>query len=349
MTNYDSTTQCLVDYFTEQFQFTQDPTNYHFRRSIPVDKQGVLRGNVVFEELKKNKWKPYLTAAFRRDSLMYKIENEMFSDSLPAYKITARDELWNSYVPEMIFQKNGQLLSMTEYQGFKAINYAHYYPNGMLKERLLVDGKNQQIVRWHDNGQIAEVLEREALETMPTAKEKIAAVWTREGKQCVKEGNGWAVRGQQLISQGFVQNGDKTGRWIAKFADSTLYTDEIYEAGILKTGTIHDKGDVRTYAEIEKSPEFQGGLPALGMFLAQNIKYPTYASKNNISGKVYLTFVVCEDGSLCDYEILKGIGGGCDEEALRVVKQMSGKWKPGLQYGKKVRVKYNMPVSFVLQ
>ena len=145
-----------------------------------------------------------------------------------------------------------------------------------------------------------------------------------------------------------MKEGRKEGRWTAKYADSTLYTDELYEAGILKKGTIYDKGEVRTYTEIEKQPQFLGGLPALGEFLGRNIKYPAQASRNNISGKVYLTFVVCEDGSLCDYEIMKGIGGGCDEEALRVVKAMSGMWKPGLQYGKKVRVKYNMPIDFVL-
>ncbi|MFN8345456.1 MAG: energy transducer TonB [Spirosomataceae bacterium] len=86
----------------------------------------------------------------------------------------------------------------------------------------------------------------------------------------------------------------------------------------------------------------------MGEFLAKNIKYPAQASRNNIFGKVYLTFVVCEDGSLCDYEIMKGIGSGCDEEALRVVKEMSGKWEPSLQYGKKVRVRYNLPITFTL-
>lgn len=349
VTNYDSTSQSLIDYFTDRFQFTQDPMVYHFRRSIPVNKNGVIRDNVVIEELKKRQWKPFSSATFRKDPLMYKMNEEGIIDSLPAYRITARDESWNSYVPEMIFQKkNDLLLSTTDYQGFTVVGYSHYYKSGLLKERLMVDGKNQRIISWYDNGQIAEVIEKEPFVPAQPTKKRIVALWSRDGKQHVKEGNGWAVKGQSIVSRGLVQNGYKTGRWITKRADSTLFTDETYEAGILKTGTIYDKGEERTYTEIEKNPEFKGGLSGLAMFLTQNIKYPAQASRNNISGKVYLTFVVCEDGSLCDYEILKGIGWGCDEEALRVVKEMSGKWNPGLQYGKKVRVKYNMPVSFVL-
>jgi TonB family protein len=348
ITNYDSTSHSLADFFNEKFQFTQDPNELHFRRSIPVDKKGVLTGNVVFEELKKKEWKPYFFATFRRRPLMYRIHNDFGTpiDSLPAYRITAQDDNWNSYVPEMIFQENGQLLSSTEYQGFKVVNYSHYYSNGALQEQLMVDGNNQRIIKWYDNGQIAEVIQRESPELGKQPNEKIITVWSKNGTQLVKEGNGWAVKGQFLISQGLLKEGRKEGRWTAKYADSTLFTDELYEAGVLKKGTIYDKGEVRTYTAIQQYPQFKGGLPALGEFLARNIKYPEQAARNNISGKVYLSFVVCEDGSLCDYEILKGIGSGCDQEALRVVKEMSGKWEPGLQYGKKVRVKYNLPVTF---
>lgn len=348
--NYDSTSHSLVDYFNEKFQYTQDPNELHFRRSIPVDTNGVLTGNVVFEELKKKQWKSYSFATFRKKSLMYQISNDIGLpvDSIAAYRITAQDANWNSYVPEMIFQENGQLLSTTEYQDFKVVNYLHYYPNGALKEQLMVDGNNQRIIKWHDNGQIAEIIQREPSEMGNQPNDRIMSLWSKNGTQHVKEGNGWAIKGQQLISQGLLKEGLKEGRWVTKYADSTLYTDELYEVGILKKGTIYDKGEVRTYTEIEKQPQFLGGLPALGEFLAGNIKYPAEASRNNISGKVYLSFIVCEDGSLCDYQVMKGIGNGCDEEALRVVKAMSGKWQPGLRYGKKVRVKYNLPISFVL-
>ncbi len=99
---------------------------------------------------------------------------------------------------------------------------------------------------------------------------------------------------------------------------------------------------------VEQQPEFPGGASALLGYLGKNIKYPAAASRANVSGRVFMTFVVNTDGSIQDAQVLKGLGFGCDEEALRVVKTMP-KWKPGKQSGRPVRVKYNLPVSFVLE
>jgi protein TonB len=83
-------------------------------------------------------------------------------------------------------------------------------------------------------------------------------------------------------------------------------------------------------------------------YLGNNIKYPVMAKESGIQGKVYVTFVVERDGSITDVKVLRGIGGGCDEEAVRVVASMP-RWKPGKQRGKPVRVQYNLPVRFTLQ
>jgi len=99
---------------------------------------------------------------------------------------------------------------------------------------------------------------------------------------------------------------------------------------------------------VEQQPEFPGGAGALMGYLGKNIKYPAAASRANVSGKVYLSFVVNTDGSIQDIQILKGLGFGCDEESKRVIAAMP-KWKPGKQSGRSVRVKYNLPVSFVLE
>ncbi len=98
----------------------------------------------------------------------------------------------------------------------------------------------------------------------------------------------------------------------------------------------------------EKMPEFQGGIAALMHYLATNIKYPPYAKEAGIQGRVFINFVVERDGSISTVKVLRGIGGGCDEEAVRVVKAMP-KWKPGLQRGKPVRVSFNLPVKFTLK
>lgn len=93
-------------------------------------------------------------------------------------------------------------------------------------------------------------------------------------------------------------------------------------------------------------PEFPGGK--MGEFLLANIKYPEAAIKNGTQGTVFTTFIVNTDGSIVDAKVMKGIGSGCDEEALRVVKMMPN-WKPGsLKDGKKVRVQYVLPIKFAL-
>ncbi len=99
---------------------------------------------------------------------------------------------------------------------------------------------------------------------------------------------------------------------------------------------------------VESMPDFPGGDEARQTFLRDNIKYPQIARESSISGTVYVTFVVEKDGRVTDIKILRGIGGGCDEEAVRVIKSMP-RWNPGKQRGKPVRVQFNMPIKFSLQ
>jgi len=98
----------------------------------------------------------------------------------------------------------------------------------------------------------------------------------------------------------------------------------------------------------DKMPEFPGGTTALFRYLKKNLIYPSAAKEIGIRGTVYIYFVVERDGSITNVKVLRGIGGGCDEEAVRVVQNMP-RWKPGIQHGKTVRVSYNLPVKFVLQ
>ncbi len=102
------------------------------------------------------------------------------------------------------------------------------------------------------------------------------------------------------------------------------------------------------FTVVESMPEFPGGETKLYRYLRQNIEYPQIANESGIQGRVFVTFVVEKDGSITDVQVLRGIGGGCDEEAVRVVKSMP-KWKAGKQRGKPVRVQYNLPIKFTLQ
>jgi len=99
---------------------------------------------------------------------------------------------------------------------------------------------------------------------------------------------------------------------------------------------------------VETQPEPEGGMKAFYEYIAHNLTYPVPARRNNIQGRVYIEFVVEKDGSLTDVKILKGIGGGCDEEAIRIIKN-APRWNPGKQRGRPVRVKMVLPVLFKLE
>lgn len=98
---------------------------------------------------------------------------------------------------------------------------------------------------------------------------------------------------------------------------------------------------------VESMPDFPGGDSTRLWYLKENIKYPSLAREAGIQGVVYVTFVVEKNGQIRDVKVLRGIGGGCDEEAIRVVESMPN-WIPGKQRNVPVRVQFNMPIRFVL-
>lgn len=110
-----------------------------------------------------------------------------------------------------------------------------------------------------------------------------------------------------------------------------------------------DPEEQTIFEVVEQMPEFpNGGMAGLMQFLSKNIKYPTIAQENGTQGRVTVQFVVNKDGSIVDAKVLRGVDPYLDKEALRVINSMP-KWKPGMQRGKPVRVKYTVPVMFRLQ
>ena len=111
---------------------------------------------------------------------------------------------------------------------------------------------------------------------------------------------------------------------------------------------VEDEDRPGVYMIVEQMPEFPGGDKSLFQFIADNTKYPADAKEKGIKGRVFVNFIVEPDGSVSDIRVLRGIGGGCDEEAVRIVESMP-KFKPGMQNGEAVRVSYTVPVNFKLQ
>lgn len=135
---------------------------------------------------------------------------------------------------------------------------------------------------------------------------------------------------------------------IEKELDINTEVDDKTKIEIVEIAQEEVVDEPEVFTIVEEMPAFPGGEEALFKYLGENIKYPPMAKDAGIKGIVYVTFVVKEDGSVKDVKVLRGIGGGCDEEAIRVVKAMP-KWKPGKQRGKSVRVQYNLPIRFVLR
>lgn len=106
--------------------------------------------------------------------------------------------------------------------------------------------------------------------------------------------------------------------------------------------------DDAPFLVVEQMPEFPGGQSALRDFLQRTLRYPAAASGAGVSGRVIVGFIVNADGSLADVQVLKGLGFGTDEEAMRVLKAMP-RWKPGRQSGRSVRVRFTLPIWFTLE
>ena len=136
------------------------------------------------------------------------------------------------------------------------------------------------------------------------------------------------------------------GEVMAPVPDSLEEDGEVTEGLVVPWRDESDEPEV--YMIVDEMPEFLGGDKGFHQFIADNVNYPAEAKEKGIRGIVYVNFIVEPDGSVSDIKVLRGIGSGCDEEAVRVVESMP-KFKPGIQNGEAVRVSYTVPVIFRLE
>jgi protein TonB len=120
----------------------------------------------------------------------------------------------------------------------------------------------------------------------------------------------------------------------------------VKEVVIKEVEIIEEKADV-IFDVVETQPNPPGGMSGWNKYLSDNLKYPTQARRMGVEGTVIVVFVINTDGSIQDVEVLRGIGGGCDEEAVKIVKG-APKWEPGKQRGKAVRTRMRLPIRFKL-
>jgi protein TonB len=110
-----------------------------------------------------------------------------------------------------------------------------------------------------------------------------------------------------------------------------------------KKGSVDDE----VFVVVEEQAEFPGGLDSMYAYIQKNLKYPEKAKAEGIEGRVFVSFIIEKDGSISNVKILRGIGGGCEEAVVEMIKNMP-KWKPGKQRGKPVRFQFTLPIKFEL-
>ena len=141
------------------------------------------------------------------------------------------------------------------------------------------------------------------------------------------------------------------GSWIdVMFVGFKTVSMQVTKANASKLSFVMEKENASegmVFDVVEQMPQFPGGMPAMMKWLTDNMKYPKEAQDAKQQGRVIASFTVEKDGSITDVRVVKSLAPALDEEAIRVVKAMP-KWNPGMQNGEPVRVKYTVPISFLL-
>lgn len=348
-----------INYYDAKQNLLPDSTDrVQFKQLTPLDTNGLPNGNIVIYERKRQEWKESYSLPFVRK----KTDRRTLSGK-PIFMqgVKLADGQWQGWVVDL--DADGKLVGKAFYENSKRVDYElAYHPNGAVAQRTDYGDQQNALSSWYPNGQIKQVWVVSQQKTMAVNKpDQITAFWDSTGQQRVRQGNGTAVyqelvksradstRQTYFIEQGSYAAGVKEGVWTGRYADGSYFYQEQYENGVCQGGKALTAGsDTVRYTVRDQQPEFKGGMQGLGNFLAQNLQYPPDAQRASAQGKVFISFVVCADGTLCDFEILEGVHPQLDKEALRVVQKMNGKWTPGVQRGQAVRAQYNLPINFTL-
>ena len=176
-----------------------------------------------------------------------------------------------------------------------------------------------------------------------------------EGNWCggLMQGEGTYTSFDGTMIKSFWENGlDNSGKLTEEqkqqlYTTKEIFVNECYEHYEEIEIEIEEEDDEEFFMVVENMPEFPGGDRGLMKYIQNNVKYPPIAREYNITGKVYVSFIVDKSGSVTNVKIVRGVDENLDAEAMRVVKSLP-KYKPGKQRGKSVRVMFTIPINFTL-
>lgn len=289
------------------------------------------------------------------------------SDSLFGREIYRNGKLNGPFV---YYYPNGRIKERGIYKDSERLGYNfHYYLNGTPKATFFYPEKKGQISNFKDYDFL------------------IINFWDHSGKQLVTNGNGYCnctifyknrdfldltnpknktfsnddvlsnmdyyhdanVLKSEVKENGKVRDGLRDSLWHSFNMNGQLLHKEMFNYGNLKSGESYRDGKVFRYYKLFTTPEDNpNGLFYFYKEIGENIKYPVLARNHNIQGEVLVSFIVNSDGKFTDFTIIKGLGSGCDEEAIRAIRTSETKFTPSTKRGQPIKTKLVMPITFKL-
>ena len=358
-----------LGYLNNKFLKIEDSSSRKYVQKTKIDTlTGFPIGDIQFFEIKKNgKEKPYSVFSRKEEKIVnyLPVYPEPLQDSsIKRIRIKYVNAVSHVVGTSYVFWENGHLQQQRYYDNDKAYYpFTTYYPNGTVRDFTDYTDSTMKFYEtksWHQSGQIAKVIQYETpsavylMETGKKLRSFIINQWDDLGNQIVKNGEGTAIFQQYqngiFTEKGVVKNFQKHGIWKGYYDESTVAYQEYFNNGELEKGISYEGIDSVFYKNTSENPaEYQTGMQGFAKHLMTTLRYPSDAQRANAQGRSYIQFVVCTDGSLCDYKVIKSAGWNTlDEEAIRVIKASDGKWNPGVQRGRKVRSRFTLPINFVL-
>ncbi|WPO80523.1 TonB family protein [Flavobacterium sp. KACC 22761] len=226
--------------------------------------------------------------------------------------------------------------------------YVYYYENGLKKriENYIKSRLNGSFSEWYENGNPKLRGEYVESEKGFSSDLKIYDYWNSKNEHVVKNGNGFFEENWETFSaKGKLKNGFKDGEWKGTNKETHYQYTDIYNEGKFISGkSINSEGIERQYTVLESKPLPQKGITDFYKFVGANFTKTKEAVINKVSGRLVVQFVIDKNGKIIEPKILKSLGYGLDEEAVRVVTAYEN-WIPGQQRGVPVRVIYAIPIT----
>ena len=226
--------------------------------------------------------------------------------------------------------------------------FIFYYENGKKKTsanyfKSRIKGK---YFEWYEDGNPK--LEAEYIQSEKEINPdfKIYQYWNSKNEHTVKDGNGeFEDNDKHFTVKGIVKDGFKDGIWTGTSEEGHYSYTDIYKKGRFISGkSVDSEGVEHKYKDLEIRPLPKRGIQDFYRYIGKNYTKTREATLNHIQGKIFVTFIIDKEGKIVEPKIIKSLGYGLDEEAIRVITSYEN-WIPGQQRGVNVRVLYSIPIT----